>query len=88
MQNASGEKIGVQALTSWLAAAVGTADVRASGGEQKGVLQGHAAREGCSDRFALGVTAACLRLCRPFLDGQPQHMQRISWTYYTAYPER
>ena len=87
-QDASGEKVGMQALPSWLAAAVGTAEVRARGGEQAGVLRGAAVRDGCSDRFALGITAACLRLCRPFLAGQLQHLARLSWKYYLTHPER
>ena len=78
----------MSALTSWLAAAVGSAEVRASGGEQREVLHGKASRDGCSDRFALGVTAAALRLCRPFLDGQPQHMSKLDWKYYSDYPGR
>ena len=81
-------KLGLQALPSWLAAAVGTAEVRASGGEQAGVLHGIAAREGCGDRFAVGITAACLRLCRPFLAGQPQHMARLTTDYYRSQPHR
>lgn len=76
------------ALPSWLAAAVGTAEVRASGGEQAGVLRGTPVRDGCTDRFALGITAACLRLCRPFLAGQPQHMARLTWHYYLSHSER
>lgn len=88
VQNSKGEKIGMQALPSWLAAAVGTAEVRASGGEQAGVLRGAPVRDGCSDRFALGITATCLRLCRPFLAGGPQHMARLGWRYYLSHPER
>ena len=87
-QDASGEKVGMRALPSWLAAAVGTAEVRARGGEQAGVLRGAPVRDGCTDRFALGITAACLRLCRPFLAGQPQHLARLSWKYYPTHPER
>jgi len=62
--------------------------VRASGGEQQGVLHGAAAREGCGDRFALGVTAACLRLCRPFMAGGPQHLARLSPDFLSSQAHR
>ncbi len=62
--------------------------VRASGGEQQGVLHGAAAREGCGDRFALGVTAACLRLCRPFITGGSQHLARLSPEFLSSQAHR
>ncbi len=39
---------------------------------------------GSSDRFALGAAALGLRLCRPFLTGEPKHMRHLEPSYYTT----
>lgn len=39
---------------------------------------------GSSDRFALGAAALGLRLCRPFLTGEPKHMRHLEPSYYST----
>ena len=55
-----------EAVLAWIAAAADAMAPRASCGD-KGALEPGAVVGTASDAFALGVSALCLRLCRPFV---------------------
>ena len=62
-----------EAALAWLAAAVASgAGSAAAGSSHHSSVSGSggAARGAASDAFAVGVTAVCFRLCRPFLGGE------------------
>ena len=67
-----------ETVLAWLAAAVGTSQARTKiGASTAAASLARGALAGSSDAFALGVAATCLRFCRPFLDGKPQHLARL-----------
>ena len=68
----------MEAVLAWLAAATAAGAPRAQAGGVHGTLTvSSAARRATSDAFALGLTALCLRFCRPFLDGAPKPLGYI-----------
>ena len=68
----------MEAVLAWLAAATAAGAPRAQAGGVHGTLTvSPAARRATSDAFALGLTALCLRFCRPFLDGAPKPLNYI-----------
>jgi len=77
-----------EALLAWIAAAADALAPRASGGD-KGALEPGAVAGTASDAFALGLSALCLRLCRPFSaaaaptpSGRAAALSRLDPSYY------
>lgn len=88
MQGTEPAGVAKEAVLAWFAAAAGTATVRTSGGETKGALDRRPLKYGSSDGFMLGLLGMCLLFCKPFLDGEQKHLDRLSVSYYRDHANR
>lgn len=80
---------GKEALLAWLSAAVNKNNVRAAGGEGRGVLGLRAVLDGSSDGFAVGLTALCLRLTAWLQkDDLRKHVGLLGCEFYALNPHR